>query len=436
MSLLIQTLPLALAAFLSPVTAAILLAGLLPTYLIKGDIAGFPTNFLEIASVMFLAGLAVRFIVHKNFRRAASERLRFLFTQHRGLLVVSGIFLAAAVLATVRSIDVHRSLGVLKGWYILPMLTALGVYAVIRRKDQAYYLITSMSLSAGLVSWYGLLKYYLPHPWKYFGYRLNSVYTSPNYHALFVVPILVLALSLLFYAPAVRKHRLMFALLAGSSIINIWALILTESFGGFLGFAAGMGFLVLAQAFKKKAGKKTAFAALALFVLFVGGLFSYSVHSAKFHRDFYNVHGTSSLRGRIEVWSVAREIIKHYPVMGIGLGNYDKGYIAYIHQAVSWEPLEKVMIHAHDIFLDFLTDSGIVGLLSFLLVLGYIAWKFGWAGERRDILTYASVAALVATIFHGLVDTPYFKNDLAYMFWLFVALFILSLSFYESENIS
>ncbi len=34
------------------------------------------------------------------------------------------------------------------------------------------------------------------------------------------------------------------------------------------------------------------------------------------------------------------------------------------------------------------------------------------------------MAAMVVIVIHGLVDTPYFKNDLAILFWLIIGLLI------------
>ena len=35
------------------------------------------------------------------------------------------------------------------------------------------------------------------------------------------------------------------------------------------------------------------------------------------------------------------------------------------------------------------------------------------------------MAALSAILIHGLVDTPYFKNDLSIIFWVLIALLII-----------
>lgn len=37
-------------------------------------------------------------------------------------------------------------------------------------------------------------------------------------------------------------------------------------------------------------------------------------------------------------------------------------------------------------------------------------------------LNIGLISAMIVIIVHGLVDVPYFKNDLAVMFWLFLAM--------------
>ncbi|HYD90127.1 MAG TPA: hypothetical protein VEA37_01410, partial [Flavobacterium sp.] len=218
MSLLLQTIPAALLAALSPVSAVVLLFVILPTYLLKDTFAGQPVNFLEMATVMVALGLAIRFAWLPEFRAQVIERLRWL-RQQKGIVMAVLVFLLAAIVAVIFSADLYRSLGVLKGWYILPMLGGLMAYLVFRKPWDVYNAITGLSVAAGLVSWYGLIDYFRIHdPWKYVGMRLDSFYTSPNYLALYTGPIIVLTLNLLLFVPAIRKHRITLWLLSGSLV--------------------------------------------------------------------------------------------------------------------------------------------------------------------------------------------------------------------------
>lgn len=44
--------------------------------------------------------------------------------------------------------------------------------------------------------------------------------------------------------------------------------------------------------------------------------------------------------------------------------------------------------------------------------------------NKERILTLASTCAMIALLVYGLVDVPYFKNDLAILFWIIVGIVI------------
>ena len=76
---------------------------------------------------------------------------------------------------------------------------------------------------------------------------------------------------------------------------------------------------------------------------------------------------------------------------------------------------------------------GLLGLLTFLYLVGKYLWqlipdlKSGIFSRR--LWASALVAIIVATLAHGLVDTPYFKNDLSLVFFLVIGVGV-SLRYY------
>ena len=101
-------------------------------------------------------------------------------------------------------------------------------------------------------------------------------------------------------------------------------------------------------------------------------------------------------------------------------------------------------MYPHNIFLNFWTEIGLFGALIFFYLLAkaiFIALSLTVNYIRADrpekYLSLGLMSALIVIIIHGLVDVPYFKNDLSAMFWVFLA-FIGLLNFnYEfgSNNI-
>jgi len=88
-------------------------------------------------------------------------------------------------------------------------------------------------------------------------------------------------------------------------------------------------------------------------------------------------------------------------------------------------PFQITPIFPHNIVLNFWSELGLLGLLAFgwiVVATALAAWR-GWrrgAPEWRP-LQLGVMLALLAVVVHGLVDVPYFKNDLALEFWGLVA---------------
>lgn len=100
------------------------------------------------------------------------------------------------------------------------------------------------------------------------------------------------------------------------------------------------------------------------------------------------------------------------PIIGAGLSGY-KTALAPYHKATYLEIFE----YPHNIVLNFWSETGLLGLLVFLWI---IILFF------RNTRHHAAIASMVVILIHGLVDVPYFKNDLAILFWIIYALGLLS----------
>jgi len=404
-----------------PVMAVTLLAALLPSYLLRYEFFGLPTTFLELATYAAALGFVFKILIDRSFRSQAALRLEFFKTGEPRFLAALVFFLLAAVMGTIFTWHLRTSAGALKGWFFDPALFGAMLLASLNNKYDFYKIITALSVSVSVISGYGLVEFFgFNDIYSSIGARLDSIFTSPNYHALLAGPVTVLALSLLIFARSLWQKPIYWSLLLGSVLLNLAALYYTYSFGGYLGLSLGLIFVLAGVLRSKIFSRKFVLAALAVFVVAAGAVFLQSVTSPKFKRDFFDRQNISSWRGRLEVWQTGLAIVKRHPVLGVGLGNYDKGYQKYVSSSLGRPPLEPKMIHAHNLFLDFWTDLGIVGLAAFLFLLFHFFSLFKKVKETDLALSFGAAASLVTVLGHGLVDTPYFKNDLSYLFWLII----------------
>ena len=141
-------------------------------------------------------------------------------------------------------------------------------------------------------------------------------------------------------------------------------------------------------------------------------------------QQMLDLAGRSSSHVRLQVWQTALLMIKENWLTGIGLGLFEKRYLEFASRLFH-PPIELLMLHAHNIFLQFFINTGLVGLVGFVWLLG--KWGKGlWAAVAvKTPLAAATWSAMIALIVHGLFDVAYWKNDLAALFWMILALGVL-----------
>ena len=143
------------------------------------------------------------------------------------------------------------------------------------------------------------------------------------------------------------------------------------------------------------------------YTLFIAIILS-QLNSPKFKQslDFKN---RSSSSVRIEIYRTSFDLIKENPIFGIGPGLFQANYQIKAPVTLGHAPLEWNMPHTHNIFLGFWLNAGIIGLIAFLLIIILCHTSFSYP-----------LIALWGILIHGLFDMPFWKNDLAMIFWLII----------------
>jgi O-antigen ligase len=125
--------------------------------------------------------------------------------------------------------------------------------------------------------------------------------------------------------------------------------------------------------------------------------------------------------GRFHLWSVTLQMLREHPIFGAGLSGFATVIGPY------WNPTNiDRFTYPHNIVLNFWSETGLLGLASFFAILVIGFWS-SWRGYRMAEDPWLAVhlgvlLALIAVVVHGLVDVPYWKNDLSLEFWAIVAL--------------
>lgn len=206
------------------------------------------------------------------------------------------------------------------------------------------------------------------------------------------------------------------------SLVTVYAILQTGCRGAYLSMILilGCAFLLSAKFFwhtYKKIYISIIGAIAALFFMamtFVGALR---------HRfmSIFAMRNDSSNSFRFNVYHSAIQMFKDNWVLGIGVGNKNFREIYGLYMKTGFDALS-----AYNIYLETAVESGIFALiafLGFLISLSKAAVKFIFVSENREFIIFVSAAVISiwAVLFHGLVDTIYFRPQLQFMFWTYVA---------------
>jgi O-antigen ligase len=169
---------------------------------------------------------------------------------------------------------------------------------------------------------------------------------------------------------------------------------------------------------------------LALLLAVLAGV-AVTAEGSKIVHAFGSGH-SGTVQRRLDVWRSSIHMIRAHPIVGIGPDNFLHYYapvkqpyspcsgLGFMQPEASDEPC---LSHPHDVVLDFWLSAGLIGLSAFLW-LEYVFWRRAlqlWKicrGSPTAAMLAGIMAAMLASLLHGLVDNSYFLPDLALLFWL------------------
>ncbi len=364
--------------------------------------AFYPTTLLENAIAITL----VAFVVE-------SARARALPRWRTALTWPALLFAVAGALDVVFAPNRTAALGLYRAYIIEPILFAFVLVNVTTTARRALAVLAGLGVAGIWVAAPNIvtvLQALREHTYDVTQTPPVVIYTTANALALFLGPLIAVAAALVLH----ERERSARAGAAAFLVVAVPSMLLTFSRGGYLAMAGVAVGLALSH--KRR------------WWLLAGAVIAGAAAAAippVFHRitlEFTNGNGTTLFgrAGRIELWKAALRMLRDNPIFGAGLSGYAEKVGPY------WDANHRErFIDPHNILLNFWTETGILGVISFawILVTGFRTTWRGWreaAGAWRPI-ELGVLLALVAVVVHGLVDVPYFKNDLSLEFWTLVA---------------
>jgi O-antigen ligase len=366
-------------------------------YIQRWSVLGIPTTTLEICLVATL----IAYVVEKSYRGEAfpdPRRMPYFWP------VV--LLLVAATISVLVAPDRRAAAGIWKAYFLEPALIAYVLADILRARWELEKFLGGFFVAGIIVSVFNIL---------FFVYSVSiqrpqlletppvAIYTTANATGLFLGPLLALAVALLLFGNRTERWR------AGAfTVVALPAFVLSFSRGAFL--ALGVALVFLFWQHRRRLVLLAGIAAVALGALLVPSVRTRIGHEFN-PRDPFNTINT-----RADLWNATWHMMRtgRHPLFGTGLSGFK-------HDVAPFKDVSgyvEDLIYPHNIVLNFWTETGLLGVAAVIWI------GIEWARRTMQALStpsprrayYLGVAAAGITILvHGLIDVPFFKNDLAFL---------------------
>ncbi|MBO0727969.1 MAG: O-antigen ligase family protein [Acidimicrobiaceae bacterium] len=390
-----------------PATSALLVitAALTPAYFVRWHISWYPTTALEMAVLVTVAAFLL-----ESLRRGELPAW-----WSAPLTIPTLVFLAAGAVAVLHSPLRVSALGLYRAYIVEPVAIALVMVTVVRTVRQARAIVAGFWVGGAVLAIANIDAVMTAVLHDHLDVQVSApvaLYTSANSVAMYLVPLVALAAGGLLHS----RERSVRVASGAFLVIGLSASVLSYSRGGWL--AIGAAALVVALSHRLRwwllGGITAAIAAAA------------AVPSVR-HRVLleFQPGAANTADPRLHLYMVTLRALQHDPILGTGLAGLRAAVIPLWGPTATWGATWWIL-YAHNLALSLWAELGLGGLLSFAWIfaaVAFVSWH-AWRHGRPEwrALHVGVLGALAAIFVHGLVDTPYFKNDLALEFWALAAL--------------
>jgi O-antigen ligase len=377
----------------------------MPLYVVRWHYGPLPTTLLE-TLILITVALYVVARWREGRRRPVATPLD---------LPIALLLLAGAISVVVAG-DHRAALGLYRAYFIEAVAVFYVAVDVVRRTEDVQRLVLAFAIGSSLFAALNLFVFAgaLLSNSVHIGFAPSALYGDANPVAMYLDPPFAMAVGLVLFA---HSPRWRWAGVAWFAVVGA-ALLATFSKGGYL--AVAVLALVAVLSVRRWGALLLAGAIAAALLISQIPLVAQRLGTIPI-----------SFMGRLEIYQATIQMLHNSPIFGVGLGGYSYQFRG-----------QTPEIYPHDIWLTFWVEIGLLGVISFAVTLFWLLWR-GWRAwsRMRDFYRpalWGALAALVMWTVHGIVDSPYWKNDMSVEFWMLAALVIICLrsSALEPDSVS
>lgn len=415
--------------FSSIIYAALFALGLWFVFMVlyKVEFGVFVTIFLApIIPTMAVVGLCLLCLFSLIVKSLTTKKFEWHF-EGVGLMII--LMLLVYLFASVTSFSQVKSLQI---WavYFAFMIFYFVIINTVKTKEQLSAILTVFVLSGFVVCLYGIFQYVfdwnISQAWmdeemfEDIKMRIYSTLENPNVLGEFILLVLPVSISLMWIKKQWLSKIFYFAL----SVIMAVALVLTFSRGCWIGLMVSAAVFITFVA-----GKLWGIALMAL--PFIPMLLPESIINR-----FMSIGDMkdSSTSYRVYIWMGTLLMLKDFWLTGIGPGSeaFTQVYPFYSYNAI-------VAPHAHNLFLQIMVESGIIGIILFLLLIFMFIKKlicgYQYGGKRNcnSVVIVGIASAVLGFLVQGLFDNCFYNYRVFMVFWSVIALGITAVNVARNE---
>ncbi|MBQ9737547.1 MAG: O-antigen ligase family protein [Clostridia bacterium] len=405
-------------AVFSPLFALLILGGLWFLFMVlyKVEFGVFVTIFLApIIPTMAVAGLTLLCLFSLIVKALTTKKFEFK-SNGTGIMVIAMIVIY--FISTLTSFATFKSLQI---WavYFAFMAFYFVIINTVKTKKQLMDLLTVFCLSGFFVCFYGILQYVfnwnISQAWmdeemfEDIRMRIYSTLENPNVLGEYILLVLPVTIALMWK----KKGVLPRIFYGGIAAVMGIALILTFSRGCWIGIMASAAIFVTFAA-----GKLWGLAILLLPLVPM-------VLPESIINRFASIGDMkdSSTSYRVYIWMGTLLMLKDFWLSGIGLGteSFVQVYPFYSYSSI-------VAPHSHNLFLQIMVESGILGLAVFCILILTFVRKLASAHKIQGKFGDISVvlvgigAAIIGFLVQGIFDNCFYNYRVFMIFWAQLAI--------------
>jgi O-antigen ligase len=238
-------------------------------------------------------------------------------------------------------------------------------------------------------------------------------------------------IPLLWLCPFIKENgKLMRVVALLTGIMLIFVLVLTGSRGGMIGLIIGGFICLLFKVYIDRLNVKKIIILCSIFFVFVSGIWGlFSVYSA-------NNRGAirSYDHERILLWESSYHMWQDHKLLGVGLRHW---HDEYVNEYISPEAKEPNLEFPHNLYMYFLSETGILGGIGiFLFTVGIFIYLISLLRINcKNMFFLAFIWSFLTIMIHSQVDAGITNKFVMRLYSTYLGISLASIAYYRVNKL-